>query len=72
MLVIPAVLVLAALAVLVWSLLRPEPTADELVAELERALARSGRPLADGVTLAALEHRFRARPTPPPTSGRCA
>jgi transglutaminase-like putative cysteine protease len=36
-----------------------EPRADELLAELERALARSGRPAAGGVTLAALEHRYR-------------
>jgi transglutaminase-like putative cysteine protease len=35
---------------------------DRLVAELERALARSGRPLAPGTTLAALEERFRSSP----------
>ena len=35
------------------ALRRPQPSGDEeLVAELERALARAGRPLADGVTLA--------------------
>jgi hypothetical protein len=33
-----------------------------LVAELERALARSGRPLARGTTLVSLERRFRASP----------
>jgi transglutaminase-like putative cysteine protease len=33
---------------------------DELLAELERALRRCGRPIADGVTLAALEQRFRS------------
>ena len=33
---------------------------DQMLAELERALARSGRPIESGVTLAALEHRFRA------------
>jgi hypothetical protein len=60
--VVPIVLLLAGLGFFVWSLLRPEPTADELVAELERALSRSGRPLADGVTLASLEHRFRGSP----------
>ena len=38
------------------------PTSDELVAELERALARSGRPVAAGVTLASLERRFRTSP----------
>jgi transglutaminase-like putative cysteine protease len=41
---------------------RREPRAEELVTELERALARSGRPAASGVTLAALEHRYRDSP----------
>ena len=36
--------------------------ADGLLAELERALARSGRPISEGVTLAALEQRFRTSP----------
>ena len=36
--------------------------ADAMLAELERALARSGRPLSDGVTLASLERRFRTSP----------
>ena len=35
---------------------------DGMLAELERALARSGRPLSDGVTLSAVERRFRASP----------
>ena len=35
---------------------------DGLLAELERALARSGRPISDGVTLAAVERRFRTSP----------
>jgi hypothetical protein len=35
---------------------------EELVAELERALRRTGRPVADGVTLAALEQRFERSP----------
>jgi hypothetical protein len=39
-----------------------EPTSDELLAELERAMARSGRPVADGTTLSELEHRFRIAP----------
>jgi hypothetical protein len=39
-----------------------EPSGDELVLELERALARCGRPLAGGVTLAVLERRFRSSP----------
>jgi hypothetical protein len=33
---------------------------DELLAELDRALRRCGRPIGDGVTLAALEQRFRS------------
>jgi transglutaminase-like putative cysteine protease len=35
---------------------------DGLLAELERALARSGRPVSEGVTLATLERRFRTSP----------
>ena len=35
---------------------------DGLLAELERALARSGRPIGAGVTLAAVERRFRTSP----------
>ncbi len=35
---------------------------DGMLAELERALARSGRPLSDGVTLSAVERRFRTSP----------
>jgi len=53
--------VLLVLALLAWSRTRPLD-ADGLLAELERALARSGRPISDGVTLAALERRFRTSP----------
>ena len=60
--VVPGILVLLGLGGVVWFLLRPQPSDDELVAELERALARSGRPLAEDVTLASLEHRFRSSP----------
>ena len=35
---------------------------DGLLAELERALARSGRPIGAGVTLSAVERRFRTSP----------
>ncbi|MBV9415060.1 MAG: transglutaminase domain-containing protein, partial [Solirubrobacterales bacterium] len=52
---------LLALALLAWRRSGPLD-ADGLLAELERALARSGRPVSDGVTLAALEHRFRTSP----------
>jgi protein-glutamine gamma-glutamyltransferase len=55
------VLVLAVVALLRRRLAR-EATGEHLVAELERALARCGRPIADGVTLASLEHRFRSSP----------
>jgi protein-glutamine gamma-glutamyltransferase len=44
-----------------WRRIAP-PDPDTLLAELERALARSGRPVADGVTLAALERRLRTSP----------
>jgi Transglutaminase-like superfamily len=39
-----------------------EPGPEQLLDELERALRRCGRPIGDGVTLAALEQRFRASP----------
>jgi hypothetical protein len=41
---------------------RRPPGPETLVAELERALARAGRPLTGGTTLAALEDRFQASP----------
>ncbi len=44
-----------------WRRLSP-PGPEALLAELERALHRTGRPIADGVTLAALERRFRTSP----------
>jgi hypothetical protein len=53
---VPLALVLLVLRATAWW---SEPSADELLAELERALARSGRPAATGVTLADLEHRYR-------------
>jgi protein-glutamine gamma-glutamyltransferase len=52
----------AALVVIGLGLRRRVETDDELLAELERALTRCGRPIADGVTLAALEQRFRSSP----------
>jgi transglutaminase-like putative cysteine protease len=57
--------VLAALAAAAWLLTvlwRRGDSADDLLAELERALARTRRPMEDGATLAALERRFRASP----------
>lgn len=42
---------------------RTAPLGPEgMLTELERALARSGRPITDGVTLAAVERRFRTSP----------
>ncbi|MGI9185541.1 MAG: transglutaminase-like domain-containing protein [Solirubrobacteraceae bacterium] len=58
-------LVGAAMALLVWlgvGLRRSVTSAEEQLTELERALARTGRPLAAGVTLTDLEHRFRDSP----------
>jgi transglutaminase-like putative cysteine protease len=59
LLIVPALAVAALLALLVRGLLRPAPDTDDLLAELERALARNRRPLQAQTTLAALEHRFR-------------
>jgi hypothetical protein len=56
-------LVLGASCLGAYVLARGRPRdSDGLVAELERALARSGRPLPPGTTLAQLERRFRASP----------
>ncbi|MGH2870312.1 MAG: transglutaminase domain-containing protein [Solirubrobacteraceae bacterium] len=58
-------LVLAAIALAGWlgaGLRRSALSTEERLRELERALARSGRPLAAGVTLTDLEHRFRDSP----------
>jgi protein-glutamine gamma-glutamyltransferase len=54
--VIVALLVLAA----VW--VRPLEPGEPQLAELERAFARSGRPLTPGATLAAVEQRLAASP----------
>ena len=61
--IVPLVLLFAIAALvlaLTWT--NGEPTADEMLAELERALMRSGRPITTGVTLAELERRFRTSP----------
>jgi transglutaminase-like putative cysteine protease len=66
---VSAFVILAALAVvaaLAWLLLRtlrkPAASTEVLLDELERAMARTGRPLGPGVTLAGLEHRYRESP----------
>jgi protein-glutamine gamma-glutamyltransferase len=56
-----ALVALLALALVAWSRTAPLD-AEGMLAELERALARSGRPISNGVTLAALERRFRTSP----------
>ncbi len=54
---------IAGLALTLRTLVRfSEPNGDQLLAELERALERSGRPVDGGVTLVVLEHRFRDSP----------
>jgi protein-glutamine gamma-glutamyltransferase len=59
LLIVPVLAILVALGLLARTLLRPAPDTDDLLAELERALARTRRPLQAQTTLAALEHRFR-------------
>jgi hypothetical protein len=54
-------LLLVLLGLAAWTRTAPFD-AERLLAELERALARSGRPISDGVTLASLERRFRTSP----------
>jgi hypothetical protein len=51
-----------AVAGLLALLVRLPGRPEDLVEELERALARTRRPLAEDVTLAALEHRLHASP----------
>jgi protein-glutamine gamma-glutamyltransferase len=61
--IVPVVVLLALVAVGLLLTRGPaEPSIDELLAELERALARSGRPITAALTLAELEHRFRIAP----------
>ncbi len=62
LLIIAALAALALLAWLIRGLLRPAPSTEQLLDELERAMVRTGRPLGRGVTLAVLEHRFRDSP----------
>jgi protein-glutamine gamma-glutamyltransferase len=57
-----ALLALSVLGWAAWVLTRPVGSTEQLIAELELALERTGRPLHDGVTLAALEDRYRFTP----------
>lgn len=61
-LALPTLLVLAALGRLVWILLHPAAGTEQLLAELRRAMARTGRPLSEDMTLATLERRFADSP----------
>ncbi len=61
-LIVAALAMLALLAALGRVLVRAGGSAEQRLVELERALSRTGRPLADGVTLAALERRFASSP----------
>jgi transglutaminase-like putative cysteine protease len=61
-LALPGLLALAGLGRLLWLLLHPARTTEQLLAELRRAMARTGRPLSDDVTLAMLERRFADSP----------
>jgi protein-glutamine gamma-glutamyltransferase len=61
--IIPIAVVLVLVALALFLTRAPaQPSNEQLLAELERALARSGRPVSPGVTLAELEHRFRISP----------
>jgi protein-glutamine gamma-glutamyltransferase len=56
------VLALVAASLVARWVLRPAPAGEDLVTELERALARTGRPMPESTTLASLEQRFRSSP----------
>ncbi len=61
-LLLPGVAVVILVGLLAASALAPDPTLEQRLRELERALARTGRPLGPDVTLAVLERRFRDSP----------
>ncbi|MGI8713740.1 MAG: transglutaminase domain-containing protein [Solirubrobacteraceae bacterium] len=61
-LVVAGLLGLALVGRLGWVLLAPAGSTEQLLAELRRAMARTGRPLTDDATLATLEHRFGDSP----------
>ncbi len=61
-LVVLALVLALAVVALGWARRQSIPTGEELVAELERAMSRCGRPISGGVTLAVLERRFQASP----------
>jgi transglutaminase-like putative cysteine protease len=61
-LLLPAGLLIIGGGLLLSRLLAPEPTPEDQLRELERALARTGRPLGPEVTLVGLERRFHDSP----------
>jgi protein-glutamine gamma-glutamyltransferase len=61
-LILAGLALLVAVAAAIRILLRAPGSTEDLLAELERALARTRRPLPAGATLASLEHRFRSSP----------
>lgn len=61
-LIVAGVALLVAVAAAARILLGAPGSTDELLVELERALARTRRPLPAGATLSSLEHRFRSSP----------
>jgi transglutaminase-like putative cysteine protease len=61
-LLLPAGLLVILAGLLFALLAAPESGPEQQLRELERALARTGRPLGPDVTLAALERRFRDSP----------
>jgi protein-glutamine gamma-glutamyltransferase len=61
-LLLPAGLLIIIGGLLVSRLLAPEPTPEDQLRELERALARTGRPLGPEMTLVGLERRFHDSP----------
>jgi protein-glutamine gamma-glutamyltransferase len=62
LLLVVAVPVALMLAALFFTVRMRDPRPEELLAEFERALSRTGRPVAGGTTLASLEHRYRESP----------
>jgi hypothetical protein len=60
LLIVLGLLLAAAALALLRARRAGERSGEQLLSELERALGRCGRPITDGVTLAALEHRFRS------------
>ena len=62
LLLLPLMLAALALAAVVVALRRGPHGPEARLRELERALARTGRPIGPSVTLAQLEHRLRSAP----------